>query len=384
MRPVLLVTLEYPPQIGGIAEYLRRVTEQFPAGAVEVLAPERPDAHDADMSSAAAIFRGKLEWPKLRPRWLPALFRTWQLARKRDSSFLLVSHLLPMGTVARLVGRWLKIPYGVIVHGTDLHMALAAHGRKRQEAERILREARYVIANSAYTANLVTGMGVIPDRLLTVRPCPSFPPETVADEVAAHKLRVSLGVAESFMVLSVGRLVARKDFATAIRAVAELRSKGYDVRHVIVGDGADRPELEKAAKEAGIEKWVVFAGAVPAADLPNYFAAADAFVMVPKSGVDGVEGFGIVYLEANLMGRPVIGSRSAGVPDAVVDGKTGLLVNPGDVQSLALAIRSLIDDRSFASRLGLNGRERVLEAFTWRRQAAPLVEALTRYFTEKR
>ncbi len=382
MRPVLLVTLEYPPQIGGIAEYLRRITEQFPAGAVEVLAPERADAHETDMTSSVPIFRARLVSSGLRPRWLPALWRTWKLARQRDTSFILVSHLLPMGTVARLVGRWLKIPYGVMVHGTDLNLALAAHGRKRREAQRVLREARYVIANSSYTANLVSGLGVQPERLLTVRPCPSFPPETVVDEIAADKLRVALGVGASFLVLSVGRLVARKDFATVIRAVAELRGRGYDVRYVIVGDGPERQALELAAVQAGIEQYVKFAGAVPAADLPTYFSAADVFAMVPRSGVDGVEGFGIVYLEANLMGRPAIGSRSAGVPDAVRDGKTGLLVNPGDVNELALALRSLADDPVRATRLGLEGRQRVLEQFTWRRQAAPLVETLTRYFSE--
>ena len=98
--------------------------------------------------------------------------------------------------------------------------------------------------------------------------------------------------------------------------------------------------------------------------------------MAPKSIGADVEGFGIVYLEANLMGKPVIGSRAGGVPDAVKDGETGLLVNPGDPAAIADAVVKLMDDPTLCALLGQAGRKRVMEEFGWKRQTAPLVEAL--------
>jgi phosphatidylinositol alpha-1,6-mannosyltransferase len=105
-------------------------------------------------------------------------------------------------------------------------------------------------------------------------------------------------------------------------------------------------------------------------------AACDVFAMTPQSLGPDVEGFGIVYLEAGLFGRPAIGSRSGGVTDAVRHEETGLLVDPGDAPGLAAAIRRLRDDPDLAERLGSRGRERVLGEFGWSRQARPLIEDL--------
>jgi phosphatidylinositol alpha-1,6-mannosyltransferase len=152
------------------------------------------------------------------------------------------------------------------------------------------------------------------------------------------------------------------------------------VRLIIVGDGPERANLEGLAAELNLSERVKFAGAVPKEELPTYYAAADVFAMVPRSGPDGVEGFGIVYLEANLLEKPVIGSRTGGVPDAIIDGKTGILVDAGDVNGLAEAIRTLNNQPALATSMGRRGRERVLEQFSWRRQVGPLVTALEKYF----
>jgi hypothetical protein len=186
MKPILLATLEYPPQIGGVAEYLRHLVEQFPTGAVEILAASQGDTHASDMASDAVIFRRRLEW-RIKPRWLPSVFWIWSTARLRRASFILVSHLIPMGTAARFACKILKLPYGVIVHGTDLVTVLNDGGLKRLEAARVLKGADLVISNGAYTNQLLAPFKLPAAKLMTVRPCPSLPLETVVGQVNADR-----------------------------------------------------------------------------------------------------------------------------------------------------------------------------------------------------
>ena len=110
-------------------------------------------------------------------------------------------------------------------------------------------------------------------------------------------------------------------------------------------------------------------------ELPAYYAACDVFVMPSRyiESTGTVEGFGIVYLEAAACGKPVVAGNQAGVPDAVVDGKTGLLVNPWDSDAIGEAIITVLSDPYLASQLGDNGRKRVVELYNWDKVAEQLV-----------
>src|SRR5512142_1705096 len=366
MKTIVLATLEYPPQTGGIATYLANVVACFPKGSVHVLAPEGGDTHATDMRSDAPIYRRPLLGKWVRPRWLSALYWTDWLVRKERADMLVVSHLLPMGQVARLLKRHRGLPYAVIVHGMDVALALEAGGTKRAQARAVLEDAQLVVANSAYTAHLAESAGAKKERVMIVRPCPGFPTYLTVPPGRLETVRQYYALGGGFRLLSVGRLVSRKGFADAIEALALLRERGRDVSLAIVGDGPERGRLEDLAKTRGVADHVTFTGKVPDEDLPALYALCDAFVMAPRSVGPDVEGFGIVYLEANLMAKPVIGSRAGGVPDAVIDGKTGLLVDPGDPDAIAKAVAALMDDPALWERLGRDGRARAIDEFTWR------------------
>ena len=128
-----------------------------------------------------------------------------------------------------------------------------------------------------------------------------------------------------------------------------------------------RQSLENLVAELALQKHVRFLGFVPDATLIDWYNAADIFIMPSRLGTGtdrGVEGFGIVYLEANACNTPVIGGRSGGVPDAVEDGLSGLLVDPQSPQDIADAIAKLLADPAYGRRLGEQGRSRVLKRFT--------------------
>jgi phosphatidylinositol alpha-1,6-mannosyltransferase len=181
------------------------------------------------------------------------------------------------------------------------------------------------------------------------------------------------------VILTTGNLVARKGHDMVLRALARLDTEIANVTYLVVGDGPARSDLESLATALGVRDRVVFAGRALDADLPALYALADVFVMASRERRDenDVEGFGIVYLEAAACGKPVIGGRSGGIPEAVVDGVTGLLVDPSDPDDIAKTLASVLADSELAARLGLQGHARVVRDFTWARAADRMHDVLT-------
>jgi glycogen(starch) synthase len=180
------------------------------------------------------------------------------------------------------------------------------------------------------------------------------------------------------VVLAYGRLVHDKGFDLAIRAFVSIRQVAPDARLVIVGDGPARPELERLARGLGLGDSVRFDGAVAPEQIPARLDDAS-LVLVPSRWS---EPFGLVALEAALMARPVVAARVGGLPEAVGGRDTGVLVEPGDVDALADAVRSLLLDPETADRIGERARKRALLRFGWQRcveEYEQLYEALGRH-----
>jgi phosphatidyl-myo-inositol dimannoside synthase len=164
-----------------------------------------------------------------------------------------------------------------------------------------------------------------------------------------------------------------------IRAMPDVLRVAPDAALLIVGGGPYRRELERLVAAAGVPAGtVVFTGEVPRDELPASYAAGDVFAMPCRTRWGGleVEGFGIVYLEAAATARAVIAGRSGGAAEAIVDEKTGTLVESTEPKAVALAMVSLLDDRPKAERYGRAGRRRVEESFTADAQAARLTDIL--------
>jgi phosphatidylinositol alpha-1,6-mannosyltransferase len=125
--------------------------------------------------------------------------------------------------------------------------------------------------------------------------------------------------------------------------------------------------LEELTLSMGVHGNVMFLENVDAAELPSIYGMCDVFVMPSRAdlGACDVEGFGMVYLEANACGKPVIAGKSGGIADAVLDGETGLLVPPDSPETLADSICRMLTHKEYAERLGQQGRERAIREFGW-------------------
>jgi phosphatidylinositol alpha-1,6-mannosyltransferase len=205
----------------------------------------------------------------------------------------------------------------------------------------ILRHSRLIIACSRFTAGylreryprapaaVVVNPGV-EARFFTDRSQPGDV-RSVAQQLKGRKI-----------LLTVGRLVARKGHDTVLRALPMIAKDVPGVHYLIVGDGPNRACLQRLSEAMGVSDRVSFCGAVSDADLPAYYRLADVFIMVSRrvESRGDVEGFGIVYLEANAAGLPAIAADGCGAVDAISDGVNGLLVR--DAESPAEVAQSAV------------------------------------------
>ena len=170
-------------------------------------------------------------------------------------------------------------------------------------------------------------------------------------------------------LLSIGRLVEKKGFDTAIHAVAELRSRGFDATCRILGEGVERPRLEAAIAERGLADAVKLCGAMPQAAVADEIADADLVLVPSRTASDGdTEGLPNVVNEALAIGRPVVATRHAGIPE-VVDDTCGRLCEENDPRGLADAVSAMLERRGDWEAMARAGRERVEAMFEYRRVA---------------
>lgn len=375
----LLLTELYPPAVGGSAVLFHEIYRRLEGVPVTVIT--EPRALPAEAGDGPRQVTHPIATPEWGLRSLAGARHHWSTARavRRLAAGGVVhcARALPEGLAAWMASQAGGPAYICWSHGEDLVTA-----RSSREfgflTGRVLRRAAFAVANSRNTASLIAGFGVPDDRIKVIYPgvdATRFSPDV------PRTIRHELGLRDEHTVLlSVGRFQRRKGHDLAIRAVARLRESVPMLRYVVVGDGEDRHYLEGIVAACGVGDMVRMVGEVPADRLPGYYAAADAFLLPNRIEQGDIEGFGIVFLEAASTGLPVIAGRSGGVPEAVAEGTTGLLVSGTDEHELAQTIASLVADPCLRRSLGLAGRQRVLASFTWDR-AAEAVTAMHRLAT---
>ena len=174
---------------------------------------------------------------------------------------------------------------------------------------------------------------------------------------------------EELRILCVGRLVRLKGQSLLVRAVAELARNGVRARAVLIGDGPKRPELESLAAELGVADRVELVGSVGQDQIRQHYAEADVFCLPSFA-----EGIPVSLMEAMAIQRPVVTTRIMGIPELVEDGRSGILVAPGDLEALVDALALIAADPDRREELGLAARRKVLEQFDVRTSARRLRE----------
>jgi phosphatidylinositol alpha-1,6-mannosyltransferase len=189
-------------------------------------------------------------------------------------------------------------------------------------------------------------------------------------DTAAVRERYRLG--EGRWLLSVARLARHKGIDTALRALSQLGDQYPDLRYAVVGTGEELDSLAEEARQLGVGDRVRFLTDVPDRDLPAIYNCAEVYLGVSRLMEQRVEGFGISIAEASACGIPVVAGRSGGIPEAVRDGETGLLVDAERADAVSDSLRLLLDDPALRARLGGAGRRAVETYYNWDRVAGDL------------
>jgi phosphatidylinositol alpha-1,6-mannosyltransferase len=250
----------------------------------------------------------------------------------------------------------LGVPYVAMAYAYEIRAP-----RMQAIARFALRGARRVVTISEFSRRAVQAHGVARADVAVIHP--GAAPDVVEPSEAA-----GVDAAGARVLLSVGRLVdAYKGHDMVIRAMPLILARVPAARYVVVGDGPRRPYLEALAASLGVAHAVQFVGHVSDGEVDRWYRRCELLVLAGRESQvsGGAEGYGIVFVEANLRGKPVVGGRSGGIPDAVVDGETGILVDPLDAGDIADAVTRLLTEPELAARLGRDGRRRALEELTW-------------------
>lgn len=357
---LLVLTQDFPPALGGISSYAselaRRWSRRFD---VTVVAPRAPHGLDGRTELRVRRARGEADL-------LGLMSASDALSGRYDVAFAAQWGAAPAALLARRLGRLGSV--AIAAHGRELLLApwpnpaQTLYDRARRGA---LRAADLLLPVSTYTAGLLVQMGADPERVHVV--------SNGTDPERFWPSPSPLGLEGRPIVLTVSRLVRRKGIDTVLDAWPAIRARCPEAVYYVVGTGPEEARLvERARRFAGS---VRFVGKVSDEALPAWYNAADLFVMPARAEGPDVEGFGLVFLEAGACGKPVIGARSGGVPDAIGDGETGLLVPPGDREALAAAMLRVLEDPGYAAALGQAGRARA-EASSWDHVADRIADLL--------
>ncbi|MHB0877865.1 MAG: glycosyltransferase [Anaerolineae bacterium] len=385
---VLVLTHNLPRFAGDFSgtfiDALSRALVDAGAG-VHVVAP-----HDADYDTTVARPYGlttyRYAWPaslqtvgymrslagdlKVRPvsaLATPAMLAAGTLAclraiRRHRPDVIHAHWLLPNGLIGALASRLTGVPLVVSIPGSDLLVA-RLNAASRALARFTLSRAALATANSEELRAVAMTMGARPERfdliIYGVDPTAIRP-----DAAAGTALRAELGIAaDDFVVLAVGRMVPKKGFRYLADALPQLLQRQPRSRLVFVGNGDERPSLERSVAAAGTAARCHFAGTVPRDRITAYYNAADVLAM--PSVTEPEDGLNVCVVDAMACARPIVATTVAGNSLVVSEGVNGYLVPERRADLLAERLAALAADGDLRQRLGQASRERVEREFAW-------------------
>jgi phosphatidylinositol alpha-1,6-mannosyltransferase len=331
-----LITHDYPPKIGGVARYL-----------------------EALIKTCSCINLVQLDN-------LPGRISFLLLVNKymTNSAGVITSHILPIGMMCYLSSKITNKPYIVILHGNDFDLA-RRNAWKRYISQKILLSAKTIITNSKALQLEVSDYTSRSDIVVV------YPTIQDAFIESSNFIQAKHKNDERIQLLTIGRLVERKGFMKVLEVVKDDNTLSY----TIVGDGPLKKQIGEYIQNNKLENRVKILSSISDRKLPDIYSKSDIFIMPTTKSQTDREGFGIVYIEAQLFGLPIIATNCPGVDEAVLHGKTGILIG-GSLESIKTAIDNLKDPSS-RSKFGNNGREFVKANFVREQQFNKFCKLLT-------
>ena len=382
MARILKVTLSFPPRVGGISTNSYQLAKNM-GEKVVVLAPSCKGARKFDKVQRFATIRMKLINVRLLER--PSVFLLFTVYLVASLAFYIFFYAVRIRPTKIYVSYWvyglsalptsklLRIPYYFEVHGSEVLRPM------RNRFYRALlnicaKNARKIICLGIYQKFSLVKEGISVHKLYVAKvgvDLDFFRPDIDPSEIIRK-----YDLKDRKVILTVGRLVKRKGHDMVIKSLPDVLTHVSNAVYIIVGEGPELENLKNLVKKLNLHEKVIFAGYASRKDLPKYYKACDVFIMASREVNGDIEGFGIVYLEANACGKPAIAGRSGGTESAVKHGVNGLLVDPLNTKEISKQITLLLTNRKLAEELGEIGRTLVQKKFSYSLVAKKILDIL--------
>lgn len=365
-RKILCITNDFGPRAGGIETFVIGLIERLPKGTVTVYTSSQGDTSEYDdawlndFGVKVIRDRSKILLPSLRVarhlRLLVQADKFEQVFFGAAAPLALLSRGLRKSGITRIVALthghevwWAKVP--------PFSWAIRIIGRNVDVLTYLGNFTQSAISNSL-NQSAISAM---------VKIAPGIDTEHFKPDPEAALLKSELDLTGKRVIVSVGRLVHRKGQDKLVEAMPEILDEFPDAHLLFVGVGPHLEYIHKRAIELGVIENISFVGRVQYRELPKFISVGEIFAMPSRSRLAGleVEGLGIVYLEASACGLPVVGGKSGGAPDALLEGETGFAVDGEKPSEIAAAIRTLLRDPALAARMGARGRQWIIDEWQW-------------------
>jgi phosphatidyl-myo-inositol dimannoside synthase len=366
----LLISDNFPPRTGGSGRWFWEIYRRLPRDSFMIAAGEHQRQAEFDRAHDVRVVRLPLTmraWGLVSIEGLRGYTRAvWRLRRLLAAERIGMVHCgrcLPEGVMALALKLLTGVPYACYVHGEDVGTARASREHVVL-VRRVFGAASLVIANSRNTERILReewGLGSDRVRLLY----PGVDTERFVPAAADESVRRRLGWAGRTVVLTVGRLQLRKGHDQMILALRKTRETMPDVLYSIVGDGEERAVLEEMVRREGLRSHVQFLGELDDDRLLECYQQCDLFVLPNRQVHGDIEGFGMVLLEAQACGKPVVAGASGGTAETMRIPQTGLVVPCEGPDELAAAVLELLSEPRRRARMGKAARDWVVEQFDW-------------------
>jgi len=381
---ILILANDFKPRSGGVAEYTDCLASELhkSGDSILVVSVPMPGAAAFDEEVDYAVSRvpraeyGRTGCIMGRVLRFGKRFKTVMDAIMSFApDVCLLNHTSGYFDAAYLASRVKAVPIVLLAHDKEV---LGENSRIVHLALKwVMNHIDAVVANSRYTAGLCRQTAPKQQNVHVVHPGVRVPfRKTEARRDCCEQVADLARLSNRRVLLTICRLVRHKGIEHTLRAVAEVVKCVPEVIYVVAGEEGEAnatEKLEALSRDLGLEDHVWFGGHVSEAEKHCLLEMAECFVMLSRDLPGGHgEGFGIVFLEAALHGVPSIGGRTGGIPEAVLHGETGLIVDPEDPHMVAQTMMDLLSDRDWRDRLGSNAMRRAVEVLTWPKQASQI------------
>lgn len=373
MKKTLLFSEIFPPIHGGSGRWFWEVYSRLDPNNYVILAGTTPEQKVFDDEANLTIERITFKYKKWSDWGLLSIsgiifyinlfIDTWKAIKKHEIDVIHCGRCIPEGFIAYLIKSTLNIPYYCYIHGEDVENAATSRSFS-WIVRRALKGADLLICNSENSKRVLLAHWDVNPELTTVI-TPGVDTNTFKPAPKSLELRAKFSWNERPVLLTVSRLELRKGHATLIEALVDIKVKIPDVLYAIIGGGPQKPELEKLVSELGLEDNVMFMSELSDRQMIECYQQSDIFVLPNRDIGRNIEGFGIVMIEAQACGVPVIGGNSGGTPETLIEGKTGYIVDCNTPQPLSDKVQFMLANPNKLREMKLNARAHSIN-YDWR------------------